>query len=91
MSTPDRWEPVPVNLSPFAGQQLTLTLAAEADDGTIAYWGTPVVRSRGDATRVSAAVAARQELGDAPASHHEVDDDEQQRRACNAQLRRQQI
>ncbi len=67
VSTPDRWESVPVDLQPYAGQSVELTLGTVANaDGAIAYWGTPVVRQRGDRARVAAASAARSELiGDA--------------------------
>ena len=47
MTTPDRWERVPVDLAPLAGQDVMLSLGlAASDDGVIGLWGSPVVRSR---------------------------------------------
>ncbi len=67
VTTPDRWETKPVDLSALAGQRVELTLSTRADnDGAIAYWGTPVVRQRGDQARTTTASEARTELvGDA--------------------------
>jgi arylsulfatase A-like enzyme len=47
VTTPHRWEPQAVDLTPWAGQRVTVSLALTADEpGTIGLWGTPVVRSR---------------------------------------------
>ena len=46
VTTPHRWERQRVDLAEFAGQSATLSLSLTADDeGTIGFWGTPVVRS----------------------------------------------
>jgi arylsulfatase A-like enzyme len=43
----DHWEELSVNLEAHAGRDVTLELALEAaPDGTIGFWGSPVVRSR---------------------------------------------
>lgn len=69
VSTPERWEESSIDLSALAGREVTLVLRAEADkEGAIGYWGTPVVRQRGDAARVEPPSDARQALAaDAPA------------------------
>ncbi|MDP6580222.1 MAG: sulfatase [Vicinamibacterales bacterium] len=47
VTTPDRWERVPVDLTALAGQDVTLSLALEAGEpGVIGLWGSPVVRHR---------------------------------------------
>jgi len=47
VTTPHRWEPVPVDLAPFAGQTVTLSLALAAEKpATLGFWGAPTVRSR---------------------------------------------
>ena len=67
ITTPDRWESTPVELGSSGGRRVELTLSTIADNvGAIAYWGTPVVRQRGDQPRVTSASPARTELvGDA--------------------------
>ncbi len=68
VTSTDRWEPIAIDLSAQAGQQLTLALQATApEDGTIAYWGTPVIRQRADITRVARPSGARAALGGEPA------------------------
>lgn len=48
VTRPHRWEPVPVDLSPWAGREVTLSLAlASGQEGTIGFWGAPAIRSRG--------------------------------------------
>ena len=48
VTRPHRWEPVPVDLSPWAGRAATLVLALEADKtGALGFWGAPTVRSLG--------------------------------------------
>ncbi|PYQ12847.1 MAG: hypothetical protein DMF80_18145 [Acidobacteria bacterium] len=47
LTTPYRWEPRVVDLAPFAGAPVTLSLSATSDkDGTIALWGAPAIRQR---------------------------------------------
>jgi arylsulfatase A-like enzyme len=47
VTTPHRWEARRVDLSAYAGQELTLSLAARADaPGRIAFWGSAAVRAR---------------------------------------------
>jgi arylsulfatase A-like enzyme len=47
LTTAYRWEPRAVDLSAFAGEQVSLSLAASAGKpGTIAFWGAPAIRSR---------------------------------------------
>ena len=46
VTTPDRWERTPVDLTALAGQDVTLSLVLNAGrPGTIGLWGSPVVRS----------------------------------------------
>ena len=46
VTTPHRWEPVAVDLAPFAGRTVGLSLAlAAGKPGTLGFWGAPVVRS----------------------------------------------
>jgi arylsulfatase A-like enzyme len=48
VSTPNRWESVPVELEPFARRHVRLILSVEAErEGTPGFWGSPVVRNRG--------------------------------------------
>jgi arylsulfatase A-like enzyme len=48
LTRPLRWEPAPLDLSPWAGRKVTLALAVEADQpGAIGFWGAPAVRSLG--------------------------------------------
>jgi len=47
VTTPLRWERRAVDLGPFAGEEVELSLAAEAGKGgTLAFWGAPAVRQR---------------------------------------------
>lgn len=47
VTTPHRWERRVVDLAEFAGQAVTLSLLASAErDGTLAFWGAPVLRQR---------------------------------------------
>ena len=47
VTTPDRWERVPVDLTSLAGRRVILSLELEASDpGVLGLWGSPVVRSR---------------------------------------------
>ncbi len=46
VTTSHRWEPLAIDLAPFAGQSTTLTLSlAAGDPGTLGFWGSPVVRN----------------------------------------------
>ena len=48
VTTPDRWEEAPVDLTAFAGEEVTLSLSVSAaESGTIGFWGSPVVRNDG--------------------------------------------
>jgi arylsulfatase A-like enzyme len=48
VSTPNRWESVPVELGAFARRHVQLVLSVEAErEGTPGFWGAPVVRNRG--------------------------------------------
>jgi arylsulfatase A-like enzyme len=52
LTTGYRWEPQVVDLAPYAGASVSLSLSATSDkDGTIAFWGSPAIRQRiaGDA------------------------------------------
>jgi arylsulfatase A-like enzyme len=47
VTTPHRWERRQVDLSPFAGETVSLSLSAAADKaGVLTFWGAPVVRQR---------------------------------------------
>ena len=47
VTTPDRWERTPVDLTPVAGREVTLSLGLGASDpGALGLWGSPVVRNR---------------------------------------------
>ncbi|MDA2926007.1 sulfatase [Acidobacteria bacterium AH-259-G07] len=48
VTTPHRWESVPIDLADYAGQKVTLSLSLEAQSaGTLGFWGGPVVRDGG--------------------------------------------
>lgn len=48
VTTPHRWESVPVDLSEYADTSTTLTLGLEAESpGTLGFWGNPVLRAGG--------------------------------------------
>ena len=47
VTTPHRWERHEIDLTPFAGQTVSLSLSISAEKpGTLAFWGAPVVRQR---------------------------------------------
>jgi arylsulfatase A-like enzyme len=47
VTTAYRWEPRMIDLAAFAGQDVSLSLSAAAEQpGAIAFWGAPVVRQR---------------------------------------------
>ena len=46
LTTPDRWEPLALDLARYAGREVTLSLALSSDHaGTLGLWGSPVVRN----------------------------------------------
>ena len=48
VTTPDRWEDASIDLTAFAGEDVTLSLSVSAADaGTIGFWGAPVLRNDG--------------------------------------------
>jgi hypothetical protein len=45
---PRRWEAVQVDLSDYAGQEVSLSLSLAAEkEGTVGFWGSPVIRNSG--------------------------------------------
>lgn len=47
VTTPDRWEPLAVDLGRFAGRDVTLALGVTSDrPGALGLWGSPVIRNR---------------------------------------------
>lgn len=49
LTTPSRWERRTLDLAKYAGASVELALSASADGaGTLAFWGSPVVRQRVD-------------------------------------------
>jgi arylsulfatase A-like enzyme len=66
VTTPHRWERTPVDLSKYAGQNVTLVCSlVSPTTGTLGFWGAPVIRVRTDQPSrasnggVSAAPASR--------------------------------
>ncbi len=48
ITTPHRWEAVQVDLSDYAGQEVSLSLSLAAEkEGTVGFWGSPVIRNSG--------------------------------------------
>jgi len=48
ITTPNRWEPVRVDLSDYAGEEVSLSLSLAAKkEGTLGFWGSPVIRNSG--------------------------------------------
>jgi arylsulfatase A-like enzyme len=46
ITMPRRWEPVQVDLSDYAGQEVSLSLSLAAEkEGTLGFWGSPVIRN----------------------------------------------
>lgn len=44
-----RWETAPVDLAPYAGRRVTLSLSLAAEKpGTIGFWGNPAIRNPGE-------------------------------------------
>jgi len=52
ITTPNRWEPVQVDLSEYAGKEVSLSLSLAAKkEGTMGFWGSPVIRNSGAVPR----------------------------------------
>lgn len=68
VSTPGRWQSVPVELGELAGRRVALSLVVEAEaDGTPGFWGTPVVRNRAGEPATGPPTPARRAVaGDRP-------------------------
>ena len=50
VTTPDRWEDASIDLTAFAGEDVTLSLSVSAEEpGTVGFWGSPTVRNLGQA------------------------------------------
>jgi arylsulfatase A-like enzyme len=48
VTTPHRWEPLPVDLDDFGGRRVSLELALSGGrPGLLGFWGAPIVRSAG--------------------------------------------
>ncbi len=48
LTTPHRWETAHVDLAAYGGQEVTLAFSLpDGEDGTLGFWGSPVVRARG--------------------------------------------
>ena len=60
VTAPHRWEPVPIDLSAWAGERVHLRLSLSgAAAGSIGFWGSPVIRSHGaDPVRTVEAASA---------------------------------
>lgn len=68
VTLPRRWETRRLDLSAFAGEQVTLSLSLEGDeDGMLGFWGTPAIRNSGarPASAEETATPARTALPDA--------------------------
>jgi arylsulfatase A-like enzyme len=58
VTTAHRWEELPVDLTPYAGRTVTLSLALAAEKAAVlGFWGAPTLRSRAVPTRTAAAGA----------------------------------
>jgi arylsulfatase A-like enzyme len=68
ISTPNRWHSVPLDLGEFAGRNIELRFALEAErPGTPAFWGTPVIRNRDSRSRIVSTSPGRESvLGEDP-------------------------
>ncbi len=65
LTTPKRWEPVAVDLAPYAGREVNLKFSLSAgEDNVVGLWGAPIVRVRG--AQPAAAEAAPAALPVAP-------------------------
>jgi arylsulfatase A-like enzyme len=67
VTTADRWEHLEIDLAEWAGREVTLRLEGTAtEEGTLLFWGGPVVRSRRDVLRTAEASEARAALSAEP-------------------------
>jgi arylsulfatase A-like enzyme len=63
VTTPDRWERASIDLEPWAGRTIELTLALASEEGhRIGFWGGPVVRNRAGSPESAPPSAARAAL-----------------------------
>lgn len=62
VTTPERWEPLVLDLSGLAGQRAEIRLSLRGDRGAVGFWGNPVVRGRPPA-RAGADVSGRPPQG----------------------------
>lgn len=54
ITTPQRWESVPVDLAQYQGRRIRLSLSLQSGEaGALGFWGSPVIRSNGSAPRVT--------------------------------------
>jgi len=61
ISTPQQWNPVPVDLAELAGRRVALSLVLESDqEGSPGFWGSPVVRNRAGRPGMTESSAARE-------------------------------
>ena len=61
VTTPNRWEKASVDLTPYAGQDVVMSLALSSEkEGAVGLWGSPVVRNRVAVSGSSAAIEAPQ-------------------------------
>jgi arylsulfatase A-like enzyme len=59
VTSPHRWEPVPIDLSAWAGERVRLRLSLSGvAPGRIGFWGSPVIRSHGAAPLRTAETAS---------------------------------
>lgn len=59
VTTPHRWEETPLDLSPWAGQTVTLSLSLGAEEGgALGFWGSPTVRRLGGTPPVTRAAGS---------------------------------
>jgi arylsulfatase A-like enzyme len=69
ITTPQRWEPTPVDLREYGGDAVTLSFALDVEaERTIGFWGNPVIRSR--SARPDAPEPAAGALGVAEPPHN---------------------
>jgi arylsulfatase A-like enzyme len=58
LTTAHRWEEVPLDLGAFARKRITVVFAVKAEaEGTLGFWGGPVVRSRAASATTRAGVS----------------------------------
>ena len=65
VTTPRRWESLRIDLDPYAGHTVTLSLSLRAEQpGVLGYWGTPVIRSSNPLADAGEGPEARRALAD---------------------------